>query len=550
MKKNKAINNTQKDSRALPVNKNLLKILIVIFLIIISAKMLLSSCSKNNAASEPVSLKSGFEEVSSVDGVAFQVQQSVLDRATAVTQISEGATFNESDTYVYKDGKSRFLLFGLNSLVIAVEKDTDFHFESADSKETALENGNINNIWFSKAEKKFSVDSSNGRSVANATGGVVITTNQFNDFTGRLVTLTDGNTEWGMFVGVPGTSYKEIPKKQKEAIEDIIETFTLSDHSSNERTEYAISISGNTSEPDLSNETSQNALPVETPDDVIVEESTVSADRVSDNSISPNSISDNNATEDAEGITEPEKDPEEDDVVVITEGPKIIPRIQNDTVIEPDSLDISASIEADTSEENEADNNVSEEESSEESIVTPSESKKTTERTRGEALHLSNVQVHDETDAAHAYSSSVYSMLTPGTTGLAASVSKTTFGAYAVGIQKVYTDASQFVDDMYTLPDGCHWEAIEYSVVYTGEEQPYVNTKIIGNDGKALRYRGIKYSTRTFDANENAVKNGNTVTHLIAYYAVPNGCSDYSILIGDVVEKYGGTGAYYYISHK
>ncbi len=546
MKENKAINNTNKNSRKLPVNTNILKILLVIVIIIISAKMLLSSCAKNKTASEPVALKAGFEVVSSVDGVAFQVNQSILDRATAVTQISEGASFNEADTYVYKDGKSRFLLFGLDSLVIAVEKDTDFHFESTDSKEDALENGNINNIWFSKAEKKFSVDSSNGRSVANATGGVVITTNQFNDFTGRLVTITDGNTEWGMFVGVPGTSYKEIPKKQKEAIEEIIETFTLSEHSSNERTEYAISISGNTSEASISNDSAQSVLPEEALDEVVVDDSTVSEDMISDNSISPNSISENIAEEDSTNMTEIETEPEEDDVVVVTEESDITERTENDTVIESDSHDESST--AETTEHAEDDNDT-EAGSSDNSSVISSGSEAASERTRGEALHLSNVQVHNETDADHAYSSSVYSMLTPGTTGLAASVSKTTFGAYAVGIQKVYTDASQFVDDMYTIPDGCHWEAIEYSVVYTGEEQPYVNTKIIGNDGKALRYRGIKYSTRTFDANENAVKNGNTVTHLIAYYAVPNGCTDYSILIGDVVEKYGGTGAYYYISN-
>ncbi len=147
------------------------------------------------------------------------------------------------------------------------------------------------------------------------------------------------------------------------------------------------------------------------------------------------------------------------------------------------------------------------------------------------------------------YTSSVHEMLTPGTIGYAASVSKIKFADYSVDIQKVYTDASKFADDRYILPDGCHWEAIEYSVVYADSEQPYINTKLIGIDGKALRYRGIDYSTRTFDANENAVKFGNTVTHLIAYYAVPDECTEYSILIGDVVEKYGGTGAYFYIKN-
>lgn len=155
----------------------------------------------------------------------------------------------------------------------------------------------------------------------------------------------------------------------------------------------------------------------------------------------------------------------------------------------------------------------------------------------------------DNITTVQTYSSSTPVVDSPGTITVAASISKMNLAEYAVDIQKIYIDGSDFADTAYEIHKGCHWEAIEYRIIYRTSEHPYVNTKLIGLDGNRLEYNGVKYSSRTFDANENSVRNGNTITRLITYYAVPDGCTDYIIRFGDVAEGDRGMASYYHISN-
>ena len=59
---------------------------------------------------------------------------------------------------------------------------------------------------------------------------------------------------------------------------------------------------------------------------------------------------------------------------------------------------------------------------------------------------------------------------------------------------------------------------------------PYINTKIVGIDGNALVFRGIKNRTRCFDQQIRA--DGNTV-EMYAFYSVPNGCKEYALRFGE-----------------
>ncbi len=160
-----------------------------------------------------------------------------------------------------------------------------------------------------------------------------------------------------------------------------------------------------------------------------------------------------------------------------------------------------------------------------------------------------NIMRLNNTTTVQTYFSSTPVVDSPGTITVAASISKMNLAEYAVDIQKIYADGSGFADTAYEIPDGCHWEAIEYKIIYRTYEHPYVNTKLIGLDGNRLEYNGVKYSSRTFDANENSVRNGNTITRLITYYAVPDGCTDYIIRFGDVAEGDRGMASYYHISN-
>ena len=73
---------------------------------------------------------------------------------------------------------------------------------------------------------------------------------------------------------------------------------------------------------------------------------------------------------------------------------------------------------------------------------------------------------------------------------------------------------------------------MKYSVDFTGSgiSNGYVNVRFTGLDGEKLYYKGIGYSKRTYDINNNVQTDGTLSSGHIAYYPVPNGCTDYMLV--------------------
>lgn len=76
----------------------------------------------------------------------------------------------------------------------------------------------------------------------------------------------------------------------------------------------------------------------------------------------------------------------------------------------------------------------------------------------------------------------------------------------------------------FEAPDGCSWHAAHYYV--ESDSVGYANAKLRGVDGENLRFRGIEYTQRTYDIKVSD-------SEFYSYYAVPNGCSEYCLEIGE-----------------
>lgn len=125
-------------------------------------------------------------------------------------------------------------------------------------------------------------------------------------------------------------------------------------------------------------------------------------------------------------------------------------------------------------------------------------------------------------------------------------------GDDAVKLIKDYCNSTQARYIYQAPPVGTHWEAVKYSVDFTGSgiSNGYVNVRFTGLDGEKLYYKGIGYSKRTYDINNNVQTDGTVSSGYIAYYPVPNGCTDYMLVCGDGTEETAGSAfnAYYRIT--
>ena len=68
----------------------------------------------------------------------------------------------------------------------------------------------------------------------------------------------------------------------------------------------------------------------------------------------------------------------------------------------------------------------------------------------------------------------------------------------------------------------------------------YINVKLKGLDGENLRFRGIEYSQRCFDIQISQ-------NEFYSYYAIPNGCPEYALEIGEGTINNSLESGYYHI---
>ena len=92
-------------------------------------------------------------------------------------------------------------------------------------------------------------------------------------------------------------------------------------------------------------------------------------------------------------------------------------------------------------------------------------------------------------------------------------------------------------------PDGYSWHAIEYTLSMSPEDL-YVDIKLEGLDGEKLKYRGVAASSMTHDIFYYMEKTEDGYSKLYCYYAVPNGCKEYTLEFGTRVEGENSTACY------
>ncbi len=405
----------------------LILVAIAASLVMIIGGVFVSSNKKASAETLTADKVPGFTEITCVPGVSFFINSPFVDKATAITQISDSVGFQKNQYYSYKNGTGQYLLFNMEELIVAVEKNTDFWLEDAGDQEYSLLNTSLMNIWFTQGSKKFSCETEDGVTRTKVCAGVSINSTTYGDFVGELANINMDGEEWSIFVGVPGTRYDKLSKASQDGIAGIIDSFGFSDGADTMNQDiYAVSLSGDSKK---------------------------------------------------EAVTT------EEDIFEYDEH----------------------------------------------------------------TLGLSNQKGIKDKDEEKAYTSTPYNMLSIGDNGLLCAFNDTTLNYEEPIIcpTKVYRgeEAEAIIMDYCTntgdyayfkAPDGQSWEIIEYDLNYKDcENDDYVNIKLKGMDGEALRYRGIKYNARTYDMNYKAEEDGDWVRHLYTYYPVPNGCYEYCLECGE-----------------
>ena len=433
--------------------------------------------------------KSGYKEMESIDGVTFDVPENALSLATAVTSISEDMDFDPANVYLYKDGKSQYLLFSMDSMVIAIQKGTRFQIKNADDKETALKNEKLMNIWFDKEGNNFEYRESekNGyKMIGKVVAQVSVTDELYNDFVGELAVL-DRDEEWSLFIGAPGNTYDDLSKKQKEMIEHVSGSLALSESNSMEPSEQ------------------QDAETAET--------ETISEVEDASERESPN-VKEDSKTE------------------IMTEEAK---EIKKEKVEKVEKVEKKENKENKENKEKEKKETIKVNNQEKIAHVTDTAS----ESSIYNMLHIGEMGKAMALNAA-------------GSEFTIVNITIDRLFTEEDAVSFIKSGLEESGEQYQEPPAGCTWNVIEYSID-TPIEEAYVNIKLKGLDGEKMKYRGISYSQRTFDIFSKMIKAGTRYTKLYCYYAVPNGCNEYMLECGEGTintKEAGITSAYYKMNGK
>lgn len=88
----------------------------------------------------------------------------------------------------------------------------------------------------------------------------------------------------------------------------------------------------------------------------------------------------------------------------------------------------------------------------------------------------------------------------------------------------------EYIKDLNTQP-GTSLQVAEYKMS-EDPEKAYIDFKIVGLDGGTLKYRGVPFGKRTYDAKVDSTFKDGFYKNLYVIYEVPNGCTEYSLQIG------------------
>lgn len=481
--------------------------------------------------------KEGYTEITTVDGVKFDIVSSIARNATAVTNISEEMEFEANQVYVYKDGESAYFLFKMDAIVCVAEKGTNFGFRESEDKFAALKNSDVLGVWFKSPEKKkLKYDEKKTdevyKMIATVTAEVTLTSELYNDFAGKLAVVDDGTTEWSIFIGSIGSDFDELNKDEKELIEYMAQSFMNYEKPQTTEVQQNAPVNlGGTQEMDEEADEVET-ITMETETTVIEETET---EEMSETNESMSEISEENTAEPTEeGSSEIEKITEEE--------------TEESTTTELEIIEVEEIEETKESQEEEETEEDKSTEENEDTIIKAEEHQG--EAQEGHTTIILNNQKNTLKEDGKIYYSNIYDMLPLNKFGYASVQTSSGFENAVVKVDAVYKgqEAVRIIKDGYAKAglryfdsqEGTSWHVAHYTVDYSlCSEKGYLNVKLRGMDGENLRFRGIRYSQRTYVIPVSEEE-------YYCFYEVPNGCKEYVLECGDgTVERTDAIAAYY-----
>ncbi len=459
-------------------------------LLVTACALLLSGCSKSVYRTNISSYTKVYD---ALPRTGFEMPNGLLSGATAITGIDKENDYS-TDTYLYKNGTDTYILFNISSYVVAVSNQTTFGFDGKKSAEEKLTATDLNGIWFSPSERLSYVDDSRNnayKSIMTVQAEVSITEDLFGTFWGKLATVRTEDGESSLFVGTKGDSYEKLSKTNRKTISYIAESLV--------------------------------SLPVE----AVTTDESENAGTVS--------VSTESAVQ--EGAEQAEqKASEQTSSVTGTSG----------TDLERTKVEVPvATVESEDTEDKNNDS-TNDGDLSHQEDATPSE-----KTSLSEVLSNSLVTASGE-------KSDLYHQLSVGDTGqLEGLGSKDTDDASGkITLTKIHTGSKAIqlakmmsvADTKMTLtepPIGCSIHVAEYTLSFD-PEKIYVDIRLQGLGGANLVYRGVPYSQRTYDCYGFSKKTKEGYTTLYSVYAVPNGCTQYTLRFGNINGESKNSCAYFW----
>lgn len=143
---------------------------------------------------------SDYVTVTDIPGVTFLVPKTLVNSATAVTEINEKSGLSGERLYSYTNGEDFYMIFNMSSYIFVVKKGTTFQIKQNGIAD-AFANNSLNGIWFEQIKDSSSVIK-RGYSRVNVSAQVSLTPRLYNDFYGELTTITTADgTEYTYFAG-------------------------------------------------------------------------------------------------------------------------------------------------------------------------------------------------------------------------------------------------------------------------------------------------------------------------------------------------------------
>ena len=171
--------------------------------------------------------------ITSVNGVEFDVPKNYLTQATAITGISDDEDYG-TYTYVYSDGKSTYLLFDMDQIIMIVDNQTDYGLQNSTNIGETITEKPIDGVWFNLEDKADQYDmkikNDAYRLIHTVRSDVSVTENQGGTFVGKFANVSVSGVECSMFVGARGECYSELDFDTKRMLEHIAKSLNITDH--------------------------------------------------------------------------------------------------------------------------------------------------------------------------------------------------------------------------------------------------------------------------------------------------------------------------------